>query len=73
MTEMVLKWKGIEENRRTYFMTKREEIVNGNMANSMEELRLLGKQMENMRDEQQLEETNRIADPQQFDDEEEGD
>ncbi|HEY4623887.1 multidrug ABC transporter ATPase [Solibacillus sp. FSL R7-0668] len=54
-------------------MTKREEIVNGNMANSMEELRLLGKQMENMRDEQQLEETNRIADPQQFDDEEEGD
>lgn len=51
-------------------MTKREEIVNGNMANSMEELRLLGKQMENMRDEQQLEETNRIADPQQFDDEE---
>lgn len=73
MTEMVLKWKGIEENRRAYFMTKREEIVNGNMANSMEELRLLGKQMENMRDEQQLEETNRIADPQQFDDEEEGD
>ncbi|MCH7322779.1 multidrug ABC transporter ATPase [Solibacillus sp. MA9] len=50
-------------------MKKREEIVNGNMANSMEELRLLGKQMENMRDEQQLEETNRIADPQQFDDE----
>lgn len=73
MTEMVLKWKGIKENRRVYFMTKREEIVNGNMANSMEELRLLGKQMENMRDEQQLEETNRIADPQQFDDEEEGD
>lgn len=54
-------------------MTKREEIVNGNMANSMEELRLLGKQMEHLRDEQQLEEANRIADPQQFDDEEEGD
>ena len=52
-------------------MTKREDIVNGNMANSMEEVRLLGKQMENMRDEQQLEETNRIADPQQFDNEEE--
>lgn len=51
-------------------MSKREEIVNGNMANSMEELKLLGKQMENLRDEQQLEETNRIADPQQFDDEE---
>lgn len=48
-------------------MTKREDIVNGNMANSMEEVRLLGKQMENMRDGQQLEETNRIADPQQFD------
>ena len=52
-------------------MTKREDIVNGNMTNSMEEVRLLGKQMENMRDEQQLEETNRIADPQQFDNEEE--
>ncbi|AWE08707.1 multidrug ABC transporter ATPase [Lysinibacillus sp. 2017] len=51
-------------------MTKRDEIVNGNMANSLEELKLLGKQMENMRDEQQLDETNRIADPQQFDDEE---
>lgn len=50
-------------------MTKREEIVNGNMANSMEELKLLGKQMEHLRDEQQLEEANRIADPQQFDDE----
>lgn len=54
-------------------MTKREDIVNGNMANSMEEVRLLGKQMENMRDEQQLEVTNRIADPQQFDEEEEKD
>ncbi|MGN7479096.1 multidrug ABC transporter ATPase [Solibacillus silvestris] len=50
---------------------KREEIVNGNMANSMDELKILGKQMENLRDEQQLEETNRIADPQQFDEEEE--
>ena len=48
-------------------MTKREDIVNGNMANSMDEVRLLGKQMENMRDGQQLEEDNRIADPQQFD------
>lgn len=57
---------GLEE----LLMEKREEIVNGNMANSMEELRLLGKQMENMRDEQQLEEANRVADPQQFDDEE---
>ncbi|MEK4627206.1 MAG: multidrug ABC transporter ATPase [Solibacillus sp.] len=51
-------------------MTNRDEIVNGNMANSLDELKLLGKQMENMRDEQQLEETARIADPQQFDDEE---
>ena len=46
---------------------KKDEIVNGNMANSMEELKLLGKQMENLRDGQQLEEADRISDPQQFD------
>lgn len=51
------------------FSMKREEIVNGNMANSMEELIILGKQMENLRDGQQLEEADRISDPQQFDDE----
>ncbi|MBD8036472.1 MULTISPECIES: hypothetical protein [Solibacillus] len=50
---------------------KKDEIVNGNMANSMEELKNLGKQMENMRDGGQLEESDRIADPQQFDDEDE--
>lgn len=48
---------------------KKEDIVNGNMANSMEELKLLGKQMENLRDGQQLEEADRISDPQQFDEE----
>ncbi|MBM7666699.1 hypothetical protein JOC25_003209 [Solibacillus kalamii] len=49
---------------------KREEIVNGNMANTMDELKILGKQMENLRDGGQLEEAERISDPQQFDDEE---
>ncbi|MEK4230711.1 multidrug ABC transporter ATPase [Solibacillus sp. FSL H8-0538] len=44
------------------------KIVNGNMANSMEEVKLLGKQMENMRDDQQLVEDDRIPDPRQFDD-----
>lgn len=70
MTEMVRKWKVNNTKNGGNDMTKRDEIVNGNMANSLEELKLLGKQMENMRDEQQLDETNRIADPQQFDDEE---
>lgn len=51
------------------FSMKREEIVNGNMANSMEELKILGKQMENLRDGGQLEEADRISDPQQFDEE----
>lgn len=51
-------------------MTKRDEIVNGNMTNSMEDVIFLGKQMENMRDGQQLEEADRVADPKQFDDEE---
>lgn len=46
---------------------KEKKIVNGNMANTMEEVKHLGKQMEHMRDEQQLEEDDRIADPQQFD------
>lgn len=47
---------------------ERDKIVNGHMANNLDELKLLGKQMENMRDEQQLEENDRIPDPQQFDD-----
>lgn len=50
-------------------MDKKETIVNGNMANTMEELKQLGKQMENLRDGQQLEEDDRVADPKQFDDE----
>lgn len=50
-------------------MEKKEQVVNGNMANTMEELQQLGKQMENMRDGQQLEEDDRVADPKQFDDE----
>lgn len=51
-------------------MEKKEQVMNGNMANTMEELKQLGKQMENMRDGQQLEEDERVADPKQFDDEE---
>ncbi|MEC1176974.1 multidrug ABC transporter ATPase [Metasolibacillus meyeri] len=39
----------------------------GQMVNNMEDLKQLGKQMENMRDGQQLEENDRIVDPQQFD------
>lgn len=49
----------------------KDNVVNGNMANTMEELKLLGKQMENMRDNKQLEEEGRVSDPQQFDSEEE--
>ena len=71
MTKMVLKWKIKSSLLGGEIMTKRDDIVNGNMTNSMEDVKFLGKQMENMRDGQQLEETNRIADPQQFDDEEE--
>ncbi|MER2000288.1 MAG: hypothetical protein ABS882_10955 [Lysinibacillus sp.] len=46
-----------------------DNIVNGNMVSNMEELKQLGKQMEHMRDEMQLEEDGRINDPEQFDDE----
>lgn len=49
---------------------EKEDIVNGNMANTMEELKLLGKQMENMRDNKQLEDDGRISDPLQFDSDE---
>lgn len=51
-------------------MKKKEDVVNGNMANTMEEVKQLGKQMENLRDGQQLEDDDRVADPKQFDDEE---
>ena len=40
------------------------------MANTWEELKQLGEQMENMRDGQQLEEAGRENDPEQFDFEE---
>lgn len=49
----------------------KDNVVNGNMANTMEELKQLGKQMENMRDNKQLEEDGRVSDPQQFDSDEE--
>lgn len=47
----------------------KDQVVNGNMANTMEELKNLGKQMEHLRDEKQLEEDGRESDPEQFDDE----
>lgn len=49
---------------------EKNKVVNGNMANTMEELKQLGKQMENMRDGVQLEEDGRTSDPKQFDSEE---
>ena len=45
----------------------KDKVVNGNMANTMEELYDLGKQMEHLRDGQQLEKDGREADPVQFD------
>ena len=45
----------------------KDKVVNGNMANTMEELYDLGKQMEHLRDEQQLEKDGRESDPVQFD------
>ena len=46
---------------------KISETINGEMATNMEELKQLGKQMENMRDGLELEENNRFSDPIQFD------
>lgn len=46
----------------------KDKIINGHMANTMEELKQLGKQMENLRDEMQLEDDGRSNDPKQFDD-----
>lgn len=48
----------------------KDKVVNGNMANTMEELYDLGKQMEHLRDAQQLEKDGRKSDPAQFDEEE---
>ena len=55
--------------RRVIVEKDKDKIINGNMTNTMEDIIFLGKQMENMRDEQQLEETGRINDPVQFDEE----
>lgn len=40
---------------------------NGSMASNMEEVKQLGKQMEKLRDEQELTEDDRVADPSQHD------
>ncbi|HWL12619.1 MAG TPA: multidrug ABC transporter ATPase [Ureibacillus sp.] len=49
-------------------MEKDKSILSGTMANNMEDLIFLGKQMERMRDGVQLEEDERFPDPIQFDD-----
>lgn len=41
---------------------------NGSMATNMEEIKQLGKQMEKLRDDNGLEEDNRVSDPAQSDD-----
>ncbi|SDO15349.1 hypothetical protein SAMN05518871_11134 [Psychrobacillus sp. OK028] len=41
---------------------------NGSMATNMEEIKLLGKQMDRMRDNKELEEDNRVSDPAQAED-----
>ena len=65
---MVRKWKLRATKKGGIHMKKRDDIVNGHMTNSMEDVIFLGKQMENMRDGMQLEEDDRVADPKQFDD-----
>ncbi|WP_342598962.1 multidrug ABC transporter ATPase [Psychrobacillus sp. FSL H8-0483] len=40
---------------------------NGSMATNMEEVKLLGKQMEKLRDVNELEQDNRVSDPAQSD------
>lgn len=49
---------------------KQEEKVSGNMANSMEELKTLGKEMEQMREENGTNGQPKTNDPIQFDEEE---
>lgn len=41
---------------------------NGSMATNMEEVKQLGKQMDRMRDNKELEEDNRVSDPVQSED-----
>ncbi|KGR75731.1 hypothetical protein [Ureibacillus sinduriensis] len=48
-------------------MERDKPVLNGTMANNMEDLNFLGKQMERMRDGAQLEEDERFPDPIQFD------
>lgn len=48
-------------------MTMTKEQLSGSMANSMEELKQLGKEMEQMREQQ--DEDKRERDPQQYDEE----
>lgn len=73
MTKMVQIRRGGNNKKKggVWMNKKNDEVINGNMANTMEEVKLLGKQMEHMRDGQQLVEDERFVDPQQFDEEEE--
>lgn len=48
---------------------EKNEKVSGNMANSMEELKLLGKEMEQMHEEQGTDDKKKTKDPIQFDEE----
>lgn len=41
---------------------------NGSMATNMDEVKILGKQMERLRDNNELEQDNRVSDPAQTDD-----
>ena len=46
----------------------KNDTENGSMATNMEEVKQLGKQMEKMRDDNELEQDNRVSDPAQSDD-----
>ena len=48
-------------------MSKKErDPENGSMVSSMEEMKQLGRQMEKMRDEQELKKDHRVSDPAQL-------
>lgn len=47
---------------------KERDPQNGSMVSSMEEMKQLGRQMEKMRDEQELKKDNRVSDPAQSSD-----
>ena len=59
---------GNSKSKEVEEMEQEKNIMNGTMANNMEDLIFLGKQMERMRDGSQLEEDMRFPDPIQFDD-----